>query len=276
MSGQVLMGSKSEEKLSGPDLMEIAKDSVVRISSKLEESGGHGSAFAYKQVMTETGSTVYFLTNLHNFYTVLPLYQNVMWLASQGRSDDELLIKTTIDFRGKAFAVDKIIACRGALFASSHRWFQDFAVFSVNTDICEEVKMFALPEANDARPGETVYAFGFPDFTDLGITEGIISHVYHDHDNPDLYHQIQHSVLINPGNSGGPTVNASGVAVGMSTWGANRSKQSGRQLSGMNFSVNVAHTFEICRDNDLIEEVSMERLYQHFVARAREHFKYGS
>jgi S1-C subfamily serine protease len=269
------MGSKSEEKLSGPDLMEIAKDTVVRISSKLEESSCHGSAFAYKQVMTETGSTVYFLTNLHNFSSVLRFYGTVMWLASQGRPDDDLLIKTTIDFRGKSYSVDKIVSCKGALLDKSRSFYQDFAVFSVDTDIREEVKMFALPEASDARAGETVYAFGFPDFTDLGITEGIISHVYHDHDNPYLQHQIQHSILINPGNSGGPTVNGNGVAVGMSTWGKEMSN-GGAKLSGMNFSVNVAHTFEICRDNDLIEEVSMERLYQHFVARAREHVKYGS
>ena len=134
--------------------------------------------------------------------------------------------------------------------------------------------MFALPEASAARAGETVYAFGFPTDTDLGITEGIISHVYHDHENPLLQHQIQHSILINPGNSGGPTVNANGVAVGMSTWG--QTSDGRNSLSGMNFSVNVAHTFEICRDSDLIEEVSMERIYQHFVAPAREHFKYGS
>ena len=274
MSGQVLMGSKSEEKLSGPDLMEIAKDSVVRISSKLGESGGHGTAFAYKQVMTETGSTVYFLTNLHNFSSVLQLRNTVFHLASQGYPDDELFIKTIVDFRDKTYSVDKIVSCKGALL-DAFQPFQDFAIFSVNTDIREEVKMFALPEANDARAGETVYAFGFPDFTDLGITEGIISHVYQDHEDPSLQHQIQHSILINVGNSGGPTVNANGVAVGMSTWGLPYSK-SGQPLSGMNFSVNVAHTFEICRDSDLIEEASMERIYQHFVVRAREHLKYGS
>ena len=270
MSGQVLMGSKSEEKLSGPDLMEIAKDSVVRISSKLGESGGHGTAFAYKQVMTETGSTVYFLTNLHNFSSVLQLRNAVFALASQGFPDDELFIKTIVDFRGKTYSVDKIVSCKGALL-DAFQPFQDFAIFSVNTDIREEVKMFALPESNDARAGETVYAFGFPSFTDLGITEGIISHVYQVHENPWLQNQIQHSILINPGNSGGPTVNANGVAVGMSTW-----KHGGNSVTGMNFSVNVAHTFDICRDSDLIEEVSMERIYQHFVARAREHLKYGS
>ena len=273
MSGQILMGSKSEEKLSGPDLMEIAKDSVVRISSKLGEYGPHGTAFAYKQVMTETGSSVYFLTNLHNFSGVLQLRNTVFYLASQGKLDDELLIKTTVDFRGKTYSVDKIVSCKGALL-DDFQHFQDFAIFSVNTDICEEVKMFALPEASEARAGETVYAFGFPSDTDLGITEGIISHVYHDHKNPLKQHQIQHSILINPGNSGGPTVNANGVAVGMSTWG--QTSDGRRSLSGMNYSVNVAHTFEICRDSDLIEEVSMERIYQHFVARALEHFKYGS
>ena len=96
MSGQVLMGSKSEEKLSGPDLMEIAKDSVVRISSKLGEYGGHGTAFAYKQVMTETGSTVYFLTNLHNFSGALQLRNTVFARASQGHPDDELFVKTIV------------------------------------------------------------------------------------------------------------------------------------------------------------------------------------
>ena len=267
------MGSKSEEKLSGPDLMEIAKDSVVRISSKLGEFGGHGTAFAYKQVMTETGSTVFFLTNLHNFSSVLQFRNAVFALASQGYPDDELFIKTIVDFRGKTYSVDKIVSYKGALL-DAFQHFQDFAIFSVNTDICEEVKTFALPEASDARAGETVYAFGFPSDTDLGITEGIISHVYQDHEEPLLKHQIQHSILINPGNSGGPTVNANGVAVGMSTWG--KTSDGGRSLSGMNFSVNVAHTFEICRDSDLIEEVSIERIYQHFVARAREHFKYGS
>ena len=275
MSGQVLMGSKSEEKLSGPDLLEIAKDSVVRISSKLGEYGGHGTAFAYKQVMTETGSTVYFLTNLHNFSGALQLRNAVFALASQGRPDDELFIKTSVDFRGKTYSVDKIVSCKGALLGAFQH-FQDFAIFSVTTDISEEVKKFALPEASAARAGETVYAFGYPDSTDLGITEGIISHVYQDHEDPLLIHQIQHSILINPGNSGGPTVNANGVAVGMSTWGKRYSEKSGTPLSGMNFSVNVAHTFEICRDSDLIEEVSMESIYKHFVARAREHLKYGS
>ncbi len=275
MSSQVLMGSKSEEKLSGPDLMEIAKDSVVQICSKFAGGAGKGSAFAYKQVMTETGSTVYFLTNLHNFSETLKWYGTVMWLASQGHPDNDLLIKTTIDFLGKTYSVDKIVSCKGALL-NEFQHFQDFAIFSVNTDIREEVKMFALPEASDARAGETVYAFGFPDFTDLGITEGIISHVYHDHENPKLQHQIQHSILINPGNSGGPSVNANGVAVGMSTWFKQRTEGGKRPLSGMCFSVNVAHTFEICRDNDLIEEISMDRIFKHFVARAREYFKYGS
>jgi len=274
MSGQVLMGSKSEEKLSGPDLMEIAKDSVVRICSKLAGNVGHGTAFAYKQVITETGSSVYFLTNLHNFSSVLQWRNAVFALASQGHPDEDLLIKTTVEFRDKTYSVGKIVSCKGALL-DVFQHFQDFAIFSIDTDIREEVKMFALPEASDARAGETVYAFGFPDFTDLGITEGMISHVYHDHENPLLQHQVQHSILINPGNSGGPTVNANGVAVGMSTWGKTRSN-GGKPISGMNFSVNVAHTFQICRDNDLIEEVSIERIYQHFVARARENFKYGS
>ena len=115
MIGQVFMGLKSVEKLSGPDLLEIAKDSVVQIWSKLGGNGGHGSAFAYKQVMTETGSTVYFLTNLHNFSGALQLRNAVFALASQGYPDDELFIKTSVDFRGKTYSVDKIVSCKGAL-----------------------------------------------------------------------------------------------------------------------------------------------------------------
>ena len=276
MSEQVFVGSKSGEKLSGPELLEIAKDSVVRISSKLANSGGHGSAFAYKQVMTKSGSRVYFLTNLHNFSGTLRLYNAVLQLAAAGVPDNDLLIKTTIDFQGKTYEVDQIVAYKGALFTPEFQHFQDFAIFSVDSDVTQELKMFALPDQNEARPGESVYAFGFPDDTDLGITEGIISHVYSDHENPYLRHQIQHSILINGGNSGGPTVNPNGVAVGMSTWGKLRMSNGSQSVNGMNFSVNVEHAFSICRDDSLIEEISMVRIYQRFVARAREHFKYGS
>lgn len=135
--------------------------------------------------------------------------------------------------------------------------------------------MFALPSTGEARQGEQVFAFGYPSYTDLGITDGIVSKIYGNHENPDLRYQIQHSVLINGGNSGGPTVNTHGVAVGMSTWGIVLNPD--RSLvTGLNFSVDVAHTFEICQQAELVEEISMKAIYQRFVARAQEHVRFGS
>ena len=258
--------------MSGPELMEIAKSSVVAIRPSLAgRTKGVGTAFAYKQVVNGDRSTVYFLTNLHNFAFSLKLYNEVLWLASKGAPDDVMTIRMSIEFQGQEYEVDKVLTAQGALFAPSYPNQHDFAIFPVECETSEAISMFALPADGEVRAGESVFAFGFPRGTDLGITEGMVSAVYKEHENPLFQNQIQHSILINPGNSGGPTVNALGVAVGMSTW-----KLLGEGTTGINFSVNVAHTFEICRNSDQIEEVSMKAIYQRFVARAREQFKYGS
>jgi len=271
---RVILGERSDTPMSGTDLMEIAKSSVVTIRTSLAgKPAGHGTAFAYKQVVDGDRSTIFFLTNLHNFSGSLRMYNLVLRLASAGAPEEAMTIRTCIEWHGQEYEVDKIVAFRGALFAGSYPKQHDFAIFSVNCETREAIRMFALPSAEQVRPGESVFAFGFPRETDLGITEGIVSAVYVDHKDPNFQHQIQHSILINPGNSGGPTVNAHGVAVGMSTWGivGNEGSQ-----TGINFSVNVAHTFELCRQADQIEEISMKAIYKRFVARAREHFKYGS
>lgn len=260
--------------MAGPDLMEIAKESVVRIQVAINGGGGHGTAFAYKQVFHGDQSTVYFITNLHNFSHSLSSYGQVLQLAHAGATDQEMLMRAFVVLGEREFEVDKIVAFRGALFADHYEHQHDFAIFSIEVESTEPLSMFALPSSGEAREGEQVFAFGFPRDTDLGITEGIISKVYGDHKNPDYRYQIQHSVLINPGNSGGPTVNTYGVAVGMSTWG--RGYENGRILSGMNYSVDVAYIFEICRQEELVEEISMKAIYRRFVARAREHVKFGS
>jgi hypothetical protein len=268
----VILGERSDMPMSGPDLMEIAKSSVVTIRTSLAgKPAGHGTTFAYKQVVDGDRSTIFFLTNLHNFSGSLRMYNLVLRLASAGATEEAMTIRTFIEFHGQEYEVDKIVAFRGALFAGSYPSQHDFAIFSVNCETSEGIRMFALPSAEEVRPGESVFAFGFPRETDLGITEGMVSAVYRDHKVPNFQHQIQHSILINPGNSGGPTVNAYGVAVGMSTW-----KLVTDGDTGINFSVNVSHTFELCRQADQIEEISMKAIYKRFVARAREHFKYGS
>jgi len=271
---KVVKATRSDSPMSGSDLMEIARESVVRISTTVNGVGGHGTAFAYKQVINGDRSTVYFITNLHNFSSSLKGYHQVLRLAHEGATDKEMLMRAFVILRGMEFEVDKIVAFRGALF-DQYEHQHDFAIFSIDIEASEPLAMFALPASGEAREGEQVFAFGYPGDTDLGISEGIVSKVYGDHQNPKYKFQIQHSVLINGGNSGGPPVNAHGVAVGMSTWGKFRD-ESGRPVTGMNYSVDVAHTFEICQQAELVEEISMKAIYQRFVARAREHVKFGS
>lgn len=270
MGEQVILGSRSETARPGPELMETARSSVVRIKTELGgESLSHGTAFAYKQVIRESKSRIYFLTNLHNFTGPMKVFGHLLELAAMGAPDEKLLLRTSIEFRQQEFEVSQIIACKGALFARGYEHYQDFAFFAIDTEIAEPIDMFALPQSHDARPGETAYAFGYPTNTDLGITEGIISHVYGDHENHHFRWQIQHSIQINPGNSGGPTVSSNGVAIGMSTWGRT-------DVNAIEFSVNLAHTFELCRQSDAIEQISISGVWSRFVTRVREEVKYGS
>jgi len=272
---KVVKATRSDSPMSGSDLMEIARESVVRISTTVNGVGGHGTAFAYKQVINGDRSTVYFITNLHNFSSSLKGFHQVLRLAHAGASDEEMLMRAFVILGEREFEVDKIVAFRGALFAAEFDHQHDFAIFSIEIESSEPLPMFALPSTGEARQGEQVFAFGYPSFTDLGITDGIVSKIYGNHEDPKLRYQIQHSVLINKGNSGGPTVNTHGVAVGMSTWGIAWNPD-GSPVSGLNFSVDVAHTFEICRQAESVEEISMKKIYQRFVARAREHVKFGS
>lgn len=99
--------------MSGPDLMEIAKESVVRISVTINGVGGHGTACAYKQVINGDRSTVYFITNLHNFPSSLKVYHQVLRLAHKGATDEEMLMRAFLILGEREFEVDKIVAFRG-------------------------------------------------------------------------------------------------------------------------------------------------------------------
>lgn len=270
MGDGVVLGLRNDAGMSGPELMAIAERSVVRVFSELGgQFLGHGTAFAYKQILHGSGSKIYFVTNLHNFSGPMQSFLQILRLAEMGAPDEQMLLKTKIEMGGSQFEIGKIIACKNALFERGYDHYKDFAIFSVDTTITDPLPMFAVPDSGDARPGENAYAFGYPKDTDLGITEGIISHVYGDHDNENYRWQIQHSIEINPGNSGGPMVTASGVAVGISTWGRT-------DVDAIKFSVNLAHAFDLCRQPDAIEEVSISGVYARFVKRAREEAKFGS
>lgn len=67
------------------------------------------------------------------------------------------------------------------------------------------------------RPGEKVFAIGFPLSEQFGftLTQGIVSAVRTEF----MGHTaIQHDAAINPGNSGGPLLDSSGRVVGVNTW----------------------------------------------------------
>lgn len=270
MSQEIVLGSRENGRLLGPEIMEIARSSVVRICVELGgQVIGHGSAFAYKQIIRGADSKIYFLTNLHNFSKSLGGFSEILRRAAMGAPDELLRMRAFIDLQGERHEVSDIVAIKGALFSRGFPPQMDFAIFAVESDFKEKLRMFSLPDAGEARAGEEIFALGYPRNTELGITEGIVSHVYGDSSEENHQWQIQHSIALNPGNSGGPTVNSHGVAIGISTWGY-------RDMSGINFSVNVHRALSMCEDPNGIEKISITGVYDRFVTRAREEVRFGS
>lgn len=272
MATESVVGQKLDGSGGAVDLMEIARSSVWRIETLLgDKTVGHGSAFAYKQLIDSKAGTskVFLLTNLHNFSGALKNYNFLVELARRGAPVEALMMRSVVSAGGERYEFDRIIAATDALFAHNRPYFKDFAVVSVTIPTTQKLRMFVLPDNSDAQAGDSIYALGYPRDTDLGITEGITSHVYGDDVSNDTYRwQIQHSVLINGGNSGGPTVNRFGVAVGISTWGY-------LNENGMNFSVNVAHVQSIISDPSEVEEVNLNAVFHKLAMRAKEEARYG-
>jgi hypothetical protein len=272
MTAESVVGLKLDGSGGAVALMEIARSSVWRIQTLLGDMViGHGSAFAYKQVIDPAAGTskVFLLTNLHNFSGPLKTYSTLVEFARRGAQTEALTMRSVVAAGDQRFELERIIAAKDALFAHNRPYFQDFAVVEVSIPTTEKLKMFVLPDKADAQAGDSIYALGYPRDTDLGITEGITSHVYGaDAANETYRWQIQHSVLINGGNSGGPTVNRFGVAVGISTWGWINE-------NGMNFSVNVAHVLSILGDPSEVEEVNLNAIFRKLASRAIEEARYG-
>lgn len=65
------------------------------------------------------------------------------------------------------------------------------------------------------RLADQVYAIGYPQGTDLSLTQGIVSGIHRDDDTKRTY--IQTDSAINPGNSGGPLIDRCGQVVGINT-----------------------------------------------------------
>jgi len=278
MADSVVLGTRSASPLDGTELLRIAEQSVARIAMRFrDEEVGHGSCFAYKQVVTGGRSRIYFLTNLHNFVLGLPTAYQLSLITARDEASGPASPATRpgffVTWRGELHEVSSIVAAKGAFSGRIPRHFQDFAIFSIETDSADPIRMYAVAEGDDAvHGGEKVFALGYPTDTDLGITDGIVSKVYGEvaqHAEGDYAWQIQHNLLINPGNSGGPTVNQFGVAVGMSTWKR-------VDVEGICFSVNVSHLFSLCRDSGQIEEVSLVKTLECFSRRAHEEARFGN
>jgi S1-C subfamily serine protease len=280
MTKKIVLGKCSEVDLSGPELMKIGHDSVVRIASKIGGAQiGHGSAFIYKQIINGGGdgiSRLFLLTNLHNLKGALSAFPYSLHLAKSGQPEKNITIQMVIEFRGEEYEVATAHIAKGRLF-TENEFFEDFAFVSIDVPVTDELSLFALPDDGDPEQGEDVFALGFPADTNLGISEGIISHVYDDKPPvPDYKWQVQHSILINGGNSGGPTVNRKGVAIGISTWKQLRSYGSGALVDGMNFSVNVHRLLDTARDTSTLDEVNLTGVFSRLAARAVEEAKFGN
>lgn len=280
MTKKIVLGQRSEADLTGPELMKIGQDSVVRIDYRIgNQVRGHGTAFVYKQILdySEPGkSRLFLLTNLHNIRGALKAFPNLIHAAKSGQPEKNLTIRMVIEFRGEEYEVRLAHIAKGRLFGTFEH-FEDFAFVSIDVSLTDELKLFALPNDDDPDQGEDVFALGFPADTNLGISEGIISHVYDDKPPiPDYKWQIQHSILINGGNSGGPTVNRKGVAVGISTWKQLKGFNSGAEVDGMNFSVNVHRLLERARDISTLDEVNLEGVFSRLAARAIEEARFGN
>lgn len=281
MSERKILGTASEMPLDGVQVMDIARSSVVRIECRIMagteiRGGSHGTAFAYNQTVSGKTSTVWFVTNLHNFSLALPdIFENARFLASRGAASS-FSAKWLIQWMDQEHPVESIICVKGALLGRGYPSRHDFALFSIKVDSTDELKMFALPTGDKSAAGQKVYALGYPKETDLGITTGIVSHVYGDEPThganlrEHLKWMIQHDILINPGNSGGPTVNEHGEAIGISTWGR------GEGTVGINFSANLAHVLELAADLTQVEKIDLGALTGLLAARATEEMKFGS
>ena len=273
MSLEVVLGEKLDGSGGPAELMEVAKSSVWRINVLLGgEVASHGSAFAYKQVIDRATGTskIFMLTNLHNFsLPITDLYGEMVKRAKLRAPADAMLATSEVVVGDHRRPITNIVAARGALFSHNRPKFQDFAIVEISVPIVDGLRMFALPSPDEARDGDSVYAFGYPHFTDLGITDGIVSRVYRNDTTDDLLlWQIQHSVMINGGNSGGPTVNRFGVAIGISTW-------KWGPAPGLSFSVDVSHVLSTASDQNQVELVDINSMFGRLTARAMEEARYG-
>jgi len=274
-SGNVVAGASFATPQDGTILARIGRASVGRASIHIGDLVlSHGTAFVYKQVLDSKSktSTLYLLTNLHVVKGILYLYPYFLdtFRQSQKLTDDVTGIRVRLGEH--SYSIPTVLTPRGQFFkdAASETGNLDFALFKLSLSTDEPLEFFAIPTTWDTQQGAPVFALGFPKDMELSITDGIISHIYGDNPKDPIYKwTIQHNLLINPGNSGGPTITPFGHVIGISTSGRT-------DAIGLNFSLDLQHILEYCKDPANLEEIQIEKVIARLRSRAQEESTYGA
>ena len=274
-AGNVVAGASFATPQDGTILARIGRASVGRLSAHMGDIElGHGTAFVYKQVTDSKAktSTLYLLTNLHVATGILDLYPELLYTLRQSQTITDEPAGLKLQLGEHYYRIPTVLAARGEFFkdAASQTKHLDFAFFKLNLSTDEPQEFFAIPTTWDTQQGAPVFALGFPKDMELSITDGIISHIYGDNPKaPRNKWTIQHNLLINPGNSGGPTITPFGHLIGIST-------KIRTDAIGLNFSLDLQHILEYCKDPALLEEVQVEKVIARLKNRAQEAFTYGT
>ena len=274
-SGNVVAGAAFTSPQDGTVLARIGRASVGRLEVHLGDwILSHGTAFVYKQVIDAKSktSTLYLLTNLHVATGILDLYPELLYTLRQSQTITDEPAGLKLQLGEHYYRIPTVLAARGEFFkdAASQTKHLDFAFFKLNLSTDEPQEFFAIPTTWDTQQGAPVFALGFPRNMELSITDGIISHIYGDNPkDPRFKWTIQHNLLINPGNSGGPTITPFGHLIGIST-------KVRTDAIGLNFSLDLQHILEYCKDPANLEEIQIEKVIARLKNRAQEEFTYGT
>ncbi len=183
---KMVNGEAIEEgkELTLPELFELVKDSVVKISIRGTLAQGIGSGFVY----SDEG---YIITNNHVI------------------ADADRITVTFPD--GVSYKADII----------GRDPYTDLAVIKVDAPK-DKLKPLKLGDSSRLKVGEQVAAIGNPFGLSSSMTSGIISQLGRLLDVPNaggfvIPDVIQTDAAINPGNSGGPLLNMRGEVIGVNT-----------------------------------------------------------
>lgn len=117
---------------------------------------------------------------------------------------------------------------------------QDLAVLQAQT-VPKNIVAATMRSSSQLRPGEQVFAVGYPFGIGPSVTAGVVSGLKREYMSPEgkrvLSNLIQFDTAANPGNSGGPLVTADGRVVGIVTGILNPTEQ--RVFIGIGFAVPI-------------------------------------